>query len=198
MEAIQYGQRHLLRAECAARNGARFALVSHAASTVSLKPIALVTATSVVAMSKKRPIQAFSLDSGGFCYFGNALRLSKVTQGNQQNARLFLIVQRRFEVFSSKFRVLPKPMNDGFIMRDACFVFHCLCVFFATAAPNVSASRDSRLDVIWVQWSKPSETAKIRHVQREDMAHAMNIPCRCQARIMNLVKPTPNAAWVWE
>lgn len=53
-------------------------------------------------------------------------------------------------------------------------------------APSRHFFDESQLDVIGVQRSKPGETAKIRYVQREDVANAMNIHCRRQARIMNL------------
>jgi hypothetical protein len=56
--------------------------------------------------------------------FGDALGLSEVAQGTEQNAGLVFIFECRFEVFGGKIRVLPESSNDGFVVRDAGFAFH--------------------------------------------------------------------------
>lgn len=56
--------------------------------------------------------------------FGDAMGLSDVAQGNEQNAGLVFIFQCRFEVLGGKIRVLPEPSNDGLVVRDAGFAFH--------------------------------------------------------------------------
>jgi len=52
--------------------------------TVSLSPIALVTATSVdkagVAMHRQCPVKALALDAGSLSNFGDALGLGEVAQ----------------------------------------------------------------------------------------------------------------------
>ena len=45
---------------------------------------------------------------------------------------------------------------------------------------------DSHFDAIWMQRSEAVETAKVHHVQREDMAEAVNVHRCCQARVVNL------------
>ena len=75
-------------------------------------------------MSGQRPIKTFALDPGGLRDFGNTLGLGEVAQGNQQDAWFVFIFQRGFEVLGGKFRVLPKPEDDGPVMRDACSALH--------------------------------------------------------------------------
>jgi len=73
---------------------------------------------------RQSPVKAFTLDAGSLGDFGDALGLSDVAQGNEQNAGLVFIFQCRFEVLGGKIRVLPEPSNDGLVVLDAGFAFH--------------------------------------------------------------------------
>jgi hypothetical protein len=71
---------------------------------------------------RQRPVKVFTLDAGRLGDFGDAMGLSDVAQGNEQNAGLVFIFQCPFEVLGGKIRVLPEPSNDG--RRARCW----LCV----------------------------------------------------------------------
>ncbi len=48
-------------------------------------------------MDGQRAVKTFALDSGGFGYFGDALGLGQVTQGDQEDAGLVFVFQGGYE-----------------------------------------------------------------------------------------------------
>ena len=75
-------------------------------------------------MHRQCPVKALALDAGSLSNFGDALGLSELAQGNEQNAGLVFIFQCSFEVLSGKIRVLSEPPNYGLVVRNAGFAFH--------------------------------------------------------------------------
>jgi hypothetical protein len=67
----------------------------------------------MIAVDRQCPVKTLALDADSLGDFSDALSLSEVAQGNEQNPGLVFIFQRSFEILGCKIRVLPEPSNDG-------------------------------------------------------------------------------------
>jgi hypothetical protein len=79
-----------------------------------------------VAAPGQRAVKAFPLDARCFRDLGNSLCLHEMAQRDEQNTGLIAIFQSGLQVLGGKIRIISKPSNHSFIMRNAGFAFHLL------------------------------------------------------------------------
>jgi len=105
------------------------------------------------------------LNAGGLGYPGNATSsIRNATEGEQESARLVVILQCRPKVLGGKFGIIAKLTNCSLVVGRACLAFQCPFPVVLQVFMNICVALRQRVC--------PAETREAREIAIGGMEHA--------------------------